>query len=187
FGIAKTTAASLPPVTATGQIAGTPGYMPPEQLAGSECTAQTDICSSAMVIFETFTGRAWGFESHTDTASWKGVPARAIAPLRRGLAWSPRDRWPDAEAFRGALRGRAPSYRWRWLAAAAAVALFATGMWFTDPPPSASATGMLRVHLDPFTASDAAAAPLTDSLRSEVLRALQGAADILVDTAGAAR
>ncbi|MDQ5839253.1 MAG: protein kinase, partial [Acidobacteriota bacterium] len=49
----------------TGEaLAGTPGYMSPEQLAGRELTAQSDIYSLGLVLYELFTGRR-AFEAST--------------------------------------------------------------------------------------------------------------------------
>jgi tRNA A-37 threonylcarbamoyl transferase component Bud32 len=53
FGLA-TTAASVRGATARE---GTPLYMSPEQLAGAEVTAQSDMYALGLVLFEVFTGR----------------------------------------------------------------------------------------------------------------------------------
>ena len=42
---------------AAGEIAGTPAYMSPEQLAGRHATAQSDIYSLGLVLYEVYTGK----------------------------------------------------------------------------------------------------------------------------------
>src|SRR2546428_12683369 len=41
----------------TGAVAGTPAYMPPEQLAGGSLSVQTDLYALGPVMFEMFTGQ----------------------------------------------------------------------------------------------------------------------------------
>ncbi|MDB4892886.1 MAG: protein kinase [Gemmatimonadetes bacterium] len=52
FGIAHTTSSN---VTKTGLILGTPNYMAPEQITGSQITAQTDIFAVGVVLYELLT------------------------------------------------------------------------------------------------------------------------------------
>ncbi|WP_437815179.1 serine/threonine-protein kinase [Sorangium sp. So ce1078] len=56
FGIARLSGASRV-VTRPGAIMGTPGYMAPEQAAGEQTDARTDVFSLGAVLFECLTGR----------------------------------------------------------------------------------------------------------------------------------
>jgi hypothetical protein len=179
FGIAKSQASGdTSAITRTGDSPGTPAYMPPEQRERGECTERTDLCAAAMVIFEAFTGRRWAFDPHNGRADWTGVPRGVVPALRRALAWSSMDRWPDAAAFRRALHGR--GFTAGRIAVAGSMLLAVLILWYAWPR---TATGMFRVRLQRFSASDAATSPLADSLTIQVRRALQGAADIVIDTA----
>jgi eukaryotic-like serine/threonine-protein kinase len=55
FGIAR--AESATPLTQTGQLPGTPGYMAPERAAGAVATAATDLYSLGVVAHQCLTGR----------------------------------------------------------------------------------------------------------------------------------
>ncbi|MGH7646301.1 MAG: protein kinase domain-containing protein [Gemmatimonadales bacterium] len=116
FGVAKSRTDPGAGLTGPGQLVGTPDYMPPEQLAGAEVTPRTDLYAAAMVVYEALTGRHM---DDPESASWSGVPHGVARALRRALAWSSADRWPDARAFRRALwvtRTRKYVWRTRWLA-----------------------------------------------------------------------
>ena len=130
FGIAKPSDA--PP--ATGGVRGTPGYMPPEQAFGMDVSPQTDLYALAMVLYESFTGRRWQalLQSGEKDHDWSGVPRPVLSILRRGLAWEPADRWPDAAAFRHALwRTRTRKYRRRTaILTASALLVGALTVWF---------------------------------------------------------
>jgi eukaryotic-like serine/threonine-protein kinase len=54
FGIARVTGASS---TGTGIVLGTPGYMAPEQLAGSLPSVASDLYALGVLLFELFCGR----------------------------------------------------------------------------------------------------------------------------------
>jgi serine/threonine-protein kinase len=61
FGIAAITqdpgATELKRLTATGNLMGTPGYLPPEVCKGEPATAQSDIFSLGIVLWEMLSGR----------------------------------------------------------------------------------------------------------------------------------
>lgn len=54
FGIARIDTSTL---TQIGEVMGSPGYMSPEQFAGSEIDARSDIYSAGVIAYELLTGR----------------------------------------------------------------------------------------------------------------------------------
>src|SRR5207247_2002072 len=66
FGLAGIVG-SLP---ASESRAGTPAYMAPEQLAGKEVSAQSDLYALGLILYEVFTGK-------------RPFPARSAAELRQ--------------------------------------------------------------------------------------------------------
>jgi eukaryotic-like serine/threonine-protein kinase len=54
FGIAH--AVGSAPVTSTGQVIGTPGYLAPERMGGASATAASDLYSLGVVAYECLTG-----------------------------------------------------------------------------------------------------------------------------------
>jgi len=107
FGIAKRVPLpGQPPdpsresLTEPGIRPGTRGYMAPEQLAGAEASPASDLYAAALVIYEAYTARHWLEAQGLGRRKWRGVPWREARVLRRGLAWKPEKRWPDAAIFR---------------------------------------------------------------------------------------
>ncbi|MEO6258964.1 MAG: protein kinase [Thermoanaerobaculia bacterium] len=106
------------PLTQEGTILGTFQYMAPEQLAGEEADARSDIFALGAVLYEMITGRR-AFEGKTRTsliaAILSGEPPRItesqpITPpalehvVTKCLAKDPEDRWQSARDIAEELR-----------------------------------------------------------------------------------
>jgi serine/threonine-protein kinase len=107
--------------TPVGFVAGTPGYMSPEQASGLPLDVRSDIFSLAAVLYETLAGRPWWAtddESLTSAEVMRRVveqqptSVRDVVPevgeavdtaLRAALAKSPADRYVIVEEFVRAL------------------------------------------------------------------------------------
>lgn len=126
FGLAKSIhvspapdgATEQKPLTQEGTILGTFQYMAPEQLAGEEPDARTDIFALGSVLYEMATGRR-AFEGKTKTSligaivSGEPKPILEFQPLaprslehviKKCLAKEPDDRWQSASDVAEALR-----------------------------------------------------------------------------------
>ena len=131
-----------------GQLAGTPFYMAPEQLAGEPVDARTDQYGFCVAIYAALTGkhplRRDGVRAARPPRD--GLPAWLWHTLRRGLAADRALRYPSMDELLAQL-ARGPDRRRRsWLAAAAAAAIVACGGGLTTahlgaPESAAWATG----------------------------------------------
>ena len=121
FGIA--TAAAQTPLTATGDVLGTPHYLSPEQLSGEPATSASDVYSLGCVLFEMITGRR-PYEAGSSMAvalahSGRPVPVAsevnsALPPeidslISKAMAKQPPSRFDSAGAFGDAARALIPA------------------------------------------------------------------------------
>jgi serine/threonine-protein kinase len=110
FGVAKLGAAQL---TSTGQILGSPAFMPPEQFTGAPIDGRSDLFSLGVILYWMATGE-YAFPGETITAvSYKvvntePVPPRKLNPavpsafdqiILKCLAKAPSDRYATGEAL----------------------------------------------------------------------------------------
>ncbi len=113
FGLAKDTGHSDAGASLTGSLAGTPGFMAPEQARGEAVDPRTDVYGLGATLFATLTGRA-PFEGSDPLDCLRkaadGPPPalrrhrrdvdRDLATVvQRALATDPKDRYPSAAAF----------------------------------------------------------------------------------------
>ena len=103
-----------------GHVVGTPGYMPPEQVAGDAVDAQADQYAFAVAVWEALFDERPTADPDVPSANPRGAPRAVIASLRRALATSASARWPDLASLVSALRASLDRRRNRWLAASAA-------------------------------------------------------------------
>ncbi len=180
FGIAKDTSPERTALTQPGRVVGTPGYMAPEQLAGRDVTASTDLYAAAAVLYEALTGREWPGSPEPGRADWSGTTRSMASALTRALAFAPEDRWPDAATMRRALGG-GPRRRRGVLAATgvALVAIIAAILLVFRP---AAATGTSEFVIEPL-ADSAVEHGAGDSLSAFVARVLGTNADFVVRAA----
>jgi len=122
FGLAKRTAprdAEESTRTTPGAIAGTAGYMSPEQVRGQELDWRTDIFSLGLVLYEMLAGRrAFSCESAPETMAaivkeppadfGSGVSPQLQAVILRCLEKNPERRFQSARDLAFSLRSLAP-------------------------------------------------------------------------------
>jgi tRNA A-37 threonylcarbamoyl transferase component Bud32 len=113
FGIAKSTHASS--FTRTGAVLGTPEYMAPEQLAGMQVSATTDVWGLGALLFRALSGSAPYAAGSAAAVLTKlscepapllhaaNVPAQLRASIDRALFRDPAHRYPDIRSFAHAL------------------------------------------------------------------------------------
>jgi len=124
FGVAKMKAGEI---TTTGQMLGTPAFMPPEQFTGAPIDGRTDLFSLGVILYWMATGEQ-PFPGETmTTVSYKIVHTEPVPPARlnplvpalldkvimKCLSKSPADRYQSGEELAHALgevrRGATPA------------------------------------------------------------------------------
>jgi hypothetical protein len=121
FGIAK--AGSEVDVTTGRLILGTPGYLPPERLAGRPATPASDLYSVGVLLYEALSGRP-PFNGDTPVAVAKaiqsddppplaelmpGLTERLVAAVERAMERDPGRRFATAGEMAQALAGPSPT------------------------------------------------------------------------------
>lgn len=123
FGVARAVieARNTERLTSTGSSVGTPGYMSPEQVAGDEIDARSDVYALAVVGYEMIAGRP-PFTGPTAQAILRAhmsdtpdglrqvraeCPAELEAAISLALSKEPEKRFASASEFLGALSDRA--------------------------------------------------------------------------------
>lgn len=106
------------PLTRAGDVFGTPGYMPPEQLASEEVDRRADVYSAGVVLYEMLTGRRPFTGPPHEVLRMVLVdpppPIRSLCPnrfphadlesvLHQAMAKAPEDRFQNAADFAAAL------------------------------------------------------------------------------------
>ena len=118
FGLARPCTPLATQLTTTGEIVGTPAYMPPEQIEGAveRIGPACDIYSLGIILYEMLTGTV-PFHGDLVALASQIVTDSPVPPSRRcpgldsrldqiclkALAKRPEERWPSMAAFAAAL------------------------------------------------------------------------------------
>jgi serine/threonine protein kinase/tetratricopeptide (TPR) repeat protein len=118
------------PLTAVGQVLGTPAYMSPEQIEGKPADARSDIFAFGLVLYELASGRR-AFQADTRNGLMAAILREQPAPLKhtglrrvveKCLAKDPANRWQTAAELRRELERIARPRAWLpWTAAGLAL------------------------------------------------------------------
>jgi predicted Ser/Thr protein kinase len=121
FGLARIDANEAAPLTMTGALMGTPGYMAPEQQFGADVDARADQYAYCVALREALGGRP------LDDARWNLVPNSVRAAVARGLAYDANERFASMQELLAELRAvTVPTSEPRWIVALLALAVLGT-------------------------------------------------------------
>jgi len=152
FGLAKAgvstalTAAidtpTLPAATQAGAVLGTIPYMAPEQIAGREADARSDVYALGCVLYEMATGQpAFGGVREVSPPALDRLLRACLEPDPEARLQSAHDAGMmlAAVAVPSATAPAPPRRAWLWIAATALIAILATGaaLWLRPAPAAA--------------------------------------------------
>jgi serine/threonine protein kinase len=183
FGIATSGASHSGDLTTPGAIIGTLAYMAPEAAMGEAASVRSDLWSVGTTLFEAATGRRYDGQGFGTSHE---VPADLALAIGRSLELDPVQRWPDAAAFRDALKEPAPKPVGR-LAAVGAVALVGVaiaGAFLWSPSPAPERPSLRRLVLEPLAAAGRVTLAAKDSIEQALTRRLTGYPDFELDSGG---
>ncbi|MDQ3740016.1 MAG: protein kinase [Actinomycetota bacterium] len=117
FGIAKATSDSISRITQVGSVLGTAAYLAPEQAAGEEANARSDLYALGVVTYQLLAGRLpYEAQSLTELALKQqrevpprldeldpAIPEGVAQAVDRALELDPAERYASADELREAL------------------------------------------------------------------------------------